>query len=128
MLGPVRPHMINDFISFFSIESNFLYEHLSFVTEHFFKAIYTREKRRYKSNQIDILPQKTIYSHKKTIKDNTKGRTRPLEWSNFHLRIFVVLFVAFFAHVSTPQWDLGRRKVILINQDICNLYSIWAYN
>ena len=28
----------------------------------------------------------------------------------------------------TEQWDLGRRKVILINQDICNLDSIWAYN
>ena len=26
------------------------------------------------------------------------------------------------------QWEIGRRKVILINQDFCDPDGIWGYN
>ena len=28
----------------------------------------------------------------------------------------------------SPQWEIGRRKVILINRDFCTLDNIWGYN
>ena len=43
-------------------------------------------------------------------------------YSHGHGKYFQIYFF------DIAQWDLGRRKVILINQDICNLDSIWAYN
>ena len=27
-----------------------------------------------------------------------------------------------------PQWEMGRRKVILKNQDFCDPDSVWGYN